>query len=387
MAGHRIAVVRLDSLGDHVLGSGLLAALRTCHQDSRITLVIPAGLADLYSRCPTVDDLRPIAYWGHDLRDRGRLDQVVRDLSSLGPFDLVINPRFAEDYYRAGILCGAMAGANARSVAFRQSHSPYTDYNPNTFYSELVDATPSHHVSRYAAIMTSYLGASGSAEPTVWYSDDDLSATQQRYALGAEPYVVVGLGASEPYKVPATSTYVHLLDRLTDAWDRRVLLIGLRTERPLHAAVLAAVRRRERIVSSLGELQLFELAALLSAAELYVGPDAGPMHMAAAAGAPVIELAWVPADYPQTSRGARTAGRCWSPWTSRAITVHPPGALFEERIQRREHIQGIAPADIDAALAEMLVPRQDHSGPRRRSGRGRLLPSLARWLNAARRRS
>jgi ADP-heptose:LPS heptosyltransferase len=151
--------------------------------------------------------------------------------------------------------------------------------------------------------------------------------------------------------------------------------------------VLAAVRRRERIVSSLGELQLFELAALLSAAELYVGPDAGPMHMAAAAGTRVIELGWVPADYPQTSRGARTAGRCWSPWTSHGITLNPPSALFAERVQRREHVQGIAPADIDAALTAMLVPRPDHTGPHRRFGRGRLLPYLARLFNTARHRS
>ena len=383
MVDQRIAVVRLDSLGDHVLGSGLLTALRTCHPDARITLVIPEGLADLYSRCRSVDDLRPITYWGHDLRDRERLDQAVRDLGSLGPFDLVINPRFAEDYYRAGILCRAMAGANTRSVAFRQSHSPYPDYNPNSFYSELVDAAPSHHVSRYGAIMASHLGAPDSAEPAVWYSDDDLTAMRQRYGLGAEPYVVVGLGASEPYKVPAISTYVHLLDRLTDAWGRRILLVGLTTDHPMQAAVLAAVRRRERIASSLGELQLFELAALLSAAELYVGPDAGPMHMAAAAGTRVIELGWVPADYPQTSRGAKTAGRCWSPWTSRGITLHPPGALFAERIQRREHVQGIAPADVDAALTAMLGPPHRETGPGRHSGRGRLLLSLARLFKRA----
>src|SRR5690348_15693380 len=104
MADQRIAVVRLDSLGDHVLGSGFLTALRSCYTDSRITLVLPAGLADLYARCRTVDDLRPIPYWGHDLRHRERLDQVIGDLGAHGPFDLVINPRFAEDYYRAGIL-------------------------------------------------------------------------------------------------------------------------------------------------------------------------------------------------------------------------------------------------------------------------------------------
>jgi len=40
-----------------------------------------------------------------------------------------------------------------------------------------------------------------------------------------------------------------------------------------------------------------------------------------AAGTRVIELGWVPANYPQTSRGRTTAGRCWWPWFLRCYLV------------------------------------------------------------------
>jgi hypothetical protein len=131
-------------------------------------------------------------------------------------------------------------------------------------------------------------------------------------------------------------------------------------DRPTAEAILGRDRPEGVVVSTLGSLKLYELAALLADAEIYVGPDAGPMHMAAAAGAPVIELGWVPPDYPVTSRGNGTGGRCWSPWTRRAITVSPPSAEFARAASSpnfsRQPIQGLTGEDVDRALASMLGP-------------------------------
>jgi hypothetical protein len=123
-------------------------------------------------------------------------------------------------------------------------------------------------------------------------------------------------------------------------------------------AILERAPAGSSIDSTLGELSLTELAALLSYAELFVGPDAGPMHVAAAAGAAVLELGWVPADYPITSRGERTAGRCWSPWTPRAITVRPQAAEFARRSRAsdfwQQPIAGLPLDEIEIALDRVL---------------------------------
>ncbi|MEJ0007421.1 MAG: glycosyltransferase family 9 protein [Steroidobacteraceae bacterium] len=352
----RIAVVRLDNLGDHVLGAGLLPALRALHPHSHLTLVTPGGLADLYARCPVISELIKVPAKEHYLQQMDRLTQVLGELRAMQPFDLVINPRYAEDYYLAGPVCRALAAPEASIVGFRQDASPYPGYDPNTFYTQLIDAPADLHASRYAAAVALHLGATTAVDPVVWYSNEDVSAVRARYSLDGS-YVVVGCGASFPYKLPSLTLFNHLIAELTTTCNQRVLLVGAATDQPTAAAILAACPSAQ-VTTAIGELKLHELSALLAHATLYVGPDSGPMHMAAATGIPVIELGWVPAQYPRTSRGPGTAGWCWSPWTSRGISVRPDPTTFAQRMGAPDFatqpIGGIPTTALDAALAQIL---------------------------------
>ncbi len=362
----RIAVVRLDNLGDHVLGAGLLPALRTLHPHSHITLVTPDGLGELYARCPAISQFIKVPAKEHYLQQMDRFTQILGELRAMQQFDIVINPRFAEDHYLAAPVCRALAAPEASIVGFRQDSSPYPGYDPNTFYTQLIDAPADLHASRYAAAVAMHLGATGPVEPVVWYSIDDVSAVKARYALDTG-YVVVGCGASFPYKLPSLPLFKHLIAELTMTYRQRVLLVGAPADQPIAAGILEAVPSA-KVTAAIGELKLHELSALLAHARLYVGPDAGPMHMAAAAGIPVIELGWVPAQYPRTSRGAGTAGWCWSPWTSRGISVRPDAATFAHRMGTAEFasqpINGIPTTELDAALTQMFgcaPPRPESS--------------------------
>ncbi len=352
----RIAIVRLDNLGDHVLGAGLLPALRTLYPHSHISLVTPAGLAELYARCPAVSQLIKVPAKEHYLQQMDRFTQLLGELRAMQQFDIVINPRFAEDYYLAAPVCRALASPEASIVGFRQEASPYPGYDPNGFYNQLLDSPADLHASRYAAAVATHLGAAAPVEPVVWYSHDDVDTVRTRYALDTG-YVVVGCGASFPYKLPALATFKHLIAELTMTHQQRVLLVGAAADQTMAAGILEAVGS-DKVTAAIGELKLHELSALLAQASLYVGPDAGPMHMAAAAGIPVIELGWVPAQYPRTSRGAGTAGWCWSPWTSRGISVRPDPTTFARRMATAQFasqpIDGIPTSELDAALTQIL---------------------------------
>jgi heptosyltransferase-3 len=353
----RIAVVRLDNLGDQVLGAGLLPALRATYPLAHLALVVPAGLAELYARCAVVSQLITVPGREHYLQQMERFTQLLGEVRAMDPFDIVINPRFAEDHYLAAPICRALAGPAAHIVGFRQESSPYPGYDPNTFFTQLIDAPANLHASRYAAAVMLHLGATVAAEPVIWYSQEDVSAVQARYALDGQNYVVVGCGASFAYKLPSPALFNHLIASLDANPGQRIVLVGAEADRPIAAGILDAFPS-STITAAIGELKLHELAALLAHATLYVGPDAGPMHMAAAAGVPVIELGWVPAEYPRTSRGAGTAGWCWSPWSSRGISVRPQRVVFEQRMAAADFanqpIAGIATAELDAALAQIL---------------------------------
>jgi hypothetical protein len=48
----------------------------------------------------------------------------------------------------------------------------------------------------------------------------------------------------------------------------------------------------------------------------------------------VVEIGWVPEDYPAVSRGDLSAGRCWMPWNTLTRTVYPDKVAF---MQARQH--------------------------------------------------
>ncbi len=327
------------------------------YPQSRIVQVVPTGLADLYTRCPSINHLIVLPAKDHYLQQMDRFAPLLSELQSAEKFDIVINPRFAEDYYLAGPICRALTAPGGRIVGFLQEAAPYTGYDPNGFYTELIRAPADLHASRYAGAVALYLGGTHAAEPAIWFTREDVADVCERYAIDTEPYVVVGCGASFPYKLPPLDLFEHLIERLTGTWSRRVLLVGTQADHPVAARILQGFPGA-RIVSTLGELRLYQLGALLSGAQLYVGPDAGPMHMAAAAGIPVVELNWVPEGYPRTSRGAGTAGWCWSPWTQRGITIGPDPTVFSHRAGApdfaRQPISGIPTATLDAALTNLL---------------------------------
>ncbi len=352
-----IAVVRLDNLGDHVLGAGLLTALRATYPQSRVAVVTPGGLADLYRHCPVINHLMAAPAKEQYLQQTPRYLQILGELRAAEKFDLVINPRFAEDHYLAAPICQALGAPGARIIGFRQDATPYPGYDPNSFFTELVEAASDLHASRYAAVMAKRLGATAAAEPVVWFSGEEAATVRSRYGLEGEPYVVVGCGASFAYKLPSPELFSHLVARLTSSWGGRVVLVGAPADQPVGAAILQAFPTG-KITSTIGELGLHQLSGLLSGARLYVGPDSGPIHMAAATGIPVIEIGWVPANYPRASRGAGTAGWCWSPWSTRGISLRPDPVAFTRRMSTPEFAQqpisDISTGELDAALATAL---------------------------------
>jgi ADP-heptose:LPS heptosyltransferase len=365
-----IAVVRLDHLGDHVLGAGVLRALKERYTGARLVMVVPTAMAELYERCRLFDAVltlpdsrkylvqRPDC--GEYVADPPSFAKLLQRLSGCEKFEVVMHPRFSEDYFAAGAICGALAAPRARIIGFRQARSPIRDYNPNSFYTDLIDAPESLHTAEYAGVIASAtIGAQVGASPEIWTSPEDWVRVSARWRLERGGVVAVGVGSSAPFKVPSLEVYSRLLNYLLST-PYRIVLVGTRQEIGFAEAILETVseQHRDRIVPIAGQLRLPELGALLSEARLYIGPDAGPKHMAAAARTPVVEICFVPTDYPALSRGSRSAGACWGPWNTPFKSVHPDAATFwqarRETAADRQPIPGIS-ADLVLDAVERIL--------------------------------
>ena len=364
-APRRIALVRMDNLGDHVLGSGVIRALRSHWPSSELVAFVPRTVSGLYKRCKELAGTVPLPPASEYLRSEATFTALMQTLQPHGVFDMVVNPRFAEDWYGAAMLCRALADRSAiargsgRVLGFRQALSPVRGFDPNSFYSELLVAPDTLHNARYAAIIAAAaIGQAVDAPPEVWFDPPDWERLVHAYALASRRYIVVGLGASYAYKRPSLVVYRQVVKTLLSR-SQRIVLIGTEEDRLAAQALSELASHGDQVLSTCGRLQLFELAALLSQARLYIGPDAGPKHLAAACGTAVLEIAWVPSNYPARSRGPGTGGACWTAWQTLSRVVWPAAEAFATAAARPGFqgapIGGIDPSALDQQLTELLA--------------------------------
>ena len=100
----------------------------------------------------------------------------------------------------------------------------------------------------------------------------------------------------------------------------KVVLVGTETERPLTKAIDGMLAGK--ITNLAGRLNLGELGAMCEVADLYIGNDAGPTHIAAATGCPTLAI-YGPSD-PVLSRPYTQKGKLITLW-------HDASGVEEER--------------------------------------------------------
>lgn len=130
--------------------------------------------------------------------------------------------------------------------------------------------------------------------------------------------LIPGVGAKRSNRAWEPDAYVALILRLLDTDARlKIRLIGGPDEQPLAQHLVAEVSAPQgRLENYCGKSDIPGTACLLAQCDLVVGGDTGPMHLAAAAGVPLVSI------YGPTSL-ARTGPMGYQPQTD----LTPPATL------------------------------------------------------------
>jgi heptosyltransferase-2 len=119
------------------------------------------------------------------------------------------------------------------------------------------------------------------------------------------PILAVHLGAGTAAKRWPPARWRALVALfLADGW--RVIVVG----GPEDVEAAAAIEPHENLRDWTGRLTVTQTAALLERAELFIGADSGPSHLAASAGIPSVVL------FSGTNRVAQ-----WRPWSRRSLVL------------------------------------------------------------------
>lgn len=360
----RILVLRLDEIGDVTMTSAFLRELRRNVPGARITLVVKPTLRNLVERCPHVNEVLTVDWSaGADLpewRRRGRAVRWARAHLAPRRFDLAILPRWDADYHQATFLAYA-SGARWR-VGFSETVTAHKR-RVNRGYDSLLthaleDATVKHEVERTLDLIRFVGGTVEEDRLEAWLGPEDDAYAEtvfHDHQVGSgEP--VVGLapsGGNSPLKQWPVHHFIELGRRILRACPSRLLVVGGQGEEALGAEIERALA--PFTINVVGATTLRQMAALLKRCQVVVGNDAGPMHVAAAMGIPVVALfgASCPHRFGPWGNGHRVL---WTPLPCGPCFQTPHVSCCSQCIFDRPHcILGIAVEEVQRAVEEILL--------------------------------
>jgi len=295
----RILVIRPDEIGDLVLTSGLMRELRRRFPAAHITLVVNPVTHNLVECCPYVDetlvfDVRVPRRWRPFVLP-WRAFQLARRELQRRRFDLAILPRWETDSVYATFLA-YFSGVRQR-IGYSEKVHP-RKRRLNRGYDRMLTAVlegsePKHQVEHNFDLVRALGGVVADDHLEVWPGPEDERFAEAFLAMEEpvprEPLIAFGpSGGHSVLKQWPVERFAELGRRLHEVHGARILVIGGPGEEPLGAYLRQ--RLGDTVIDAVGRTTLRQMAALLQRCHLYVGNDAGPLHVAAAAGVPVVAV-------------------------------------------------------------------------------------------------
>jgi lipopolysaccharide heptosyltransferase II len=297
----RVLVIRLDLIGDLVLSTVVIRALKRAYPGAEIDLLALPSSAKIVEGDPDLANIigfdpnvwrRPRAFLkAGNWREAVRLIRRLRGRR----YDLAVSV-----YGNWAAMLAMLSGAK-RTVGFREESYPgfMTDAVPGRHWK----AGEQLHEVDYCLQLAKAAGVDTVPEdrvPRLYVREaerQDIDAILAGEGIQFDKplvacHVASNNGQSKRWPLPYWAT---LLDRLLREDVAQVVLTGAPVDLPYIEEVVRRMRgvneqSAARVVNLAGKTSLGQLAALMQCADLLISGDSGPMHIAAAVGTPLIAI-------------------------------------------------------------------------------------------------
>ena len=278
-----VLLVRLDLIGDFVLWLDSAQAYRRLYPTSKITLAVNSACKELAEALPHWDKVIGIDI--HQLRTN-----YLYRLSTLTKlrwhnFETAIQPTFSRELV-GDITVRASYAPNrlgyegdlhniTKSLKAKADHW-YTRLIVNDL-SQTMELNVNAHFVRQLGC-PDFL----SNVPVI----PPIKSVGSRPIL-AHPYIVICPGASWGPRMWPVEKFAELIEQILSHYKANIFLCGGKDEHSI-CEELANKIGKERIVNLAGETSLVELTGLIRYAQLLIGNESSPVHIAAAVDTPSV---------------------------------------------------------------------------------------------------
>jgi heptosyltransferase-2 len=271
-----VLVLAPNWLGDAVMATPFLFALRSRLRDRDINLLCRSYVSAVYRRCSAVDHL--VEYEKTD-GISGALGAIRKDIPSDGRDICFVLPRSF-----SSAMVAFLSGAGRRIGYGGDLRGLFlTDTLPKDSYTE------NHLIDIYLRLVESIGGAE--------HADSRMPVVVPQYTwqerieeLGLEEdYVVISPGAEYgPAKIWPHERYTALVSRIAAETGRRIVVIGSEGDRPFGARIIEEAGIEGYNLAGMGDVE--DLLCVLRGSSLVIGNDSGPVHLSAAMGRPTVTI-------------------------------------------------------------------------------------------------
>lgn len=274
MVSQRILLIRLSSLGDIVLTTPAIRAVRAYFSDAYIAMLVGKQSADVLRENPHLDEIITFDRLAKnkDTREMLRTVRLLRERKFTLAIDLQRKFRTELLMYFSGATkrVGKSSLCTARVLEQGNKHA-------TAHYFDLLHAVGIPAVDQRLEL---FLAESERRDASQRF--DTAGVTETGLKVGVFP------GAGWKLREWMPDRFAALGDRLVRHFNAEVLIFGGRKESDLVHTV--ANLMEARAVAFAGNLQVRELAACIEKCDLFLTNDTGPMHIAAAVGTPTVSL-------------------------------------------------------------------------------------------------
>lgn len=283
---NKIAVLRAGSIGDFIISTPALEALRCAYPTAEIVLLGAPWMKtfDIEKRTaidrlvivPAMKGIRPIA---DEINNEGDTASFFAEMQHEN-FDLAIS------FHGNGISANPFLQQlkAKQTVGLKSDDAVGLDVNVPFYYyhNELV---------RYLEVANAAGAVVTQLEPHINVLPADRIEALPFITSVNKPFIVLHSQASDIRRSWPPEKFAMLADELIKS-GYSVLLSGAEEDRQITAFITQQMEHQA--VNVAGKLSLGGLAALMEEAALVIGSDTGPLHLARAVQAPTVGIYWAP---------------------------------------------------------------------------------------------
>lgn len=301
----KILIIRLDRIGDVLLSTPVIKAVRNSYPESHIAFMVRPYAREIVEGNPYLDE---VIIYDKEIRHKGFSGNMdfIRELRKK-KFDLaiVLHPTVRSH------MISFFSGIPERIGYDKKAGWLLTKRLPHTKQFGL------KHERDYALDMVRYLGIDPK-ENDIYMPLKEESEKRSRAIFssngisGTDTVVVMNPGASCPSKRWRAGKFALVADALVRKYNAKVIIISAPSDKEFGDNVVSSMK--ERAINLSGTTTISDIASILKKAAIFISNDSGPVHIACAVKTPVVAI------FGRRDRGL--SPERWGPTGEVAITLH-----------------------------------------------------------------